>query len=269
VMGAPVFPLFRLLSSAKLIVNINDIETNQMASTWLQKIFMYLSEFIAKRFSHLYVVNNKYLVSQNMHCTSDKVRFVPFGGDHVLNSSITGADERLILHEFKLLAGHYSMSISEIVPENNCELILESFRRTGMKFVYVGNWSQSVYSRELRYKYCSYKNIVLLDRISDQKVLYTLRSNCLFYVSGNSADCATVSLIEAMFFGKPILAFNCHFNKATTNHLAHYFNSVFDLTEMLLQPIELYHHDASKLFDFAFNNYSWTKVVADYEALYV
>ena len=51
----------------------------------------------------------------------------------------------------------------------------------------------------------------------------TFRSRASLYVHGHSTGGTNPSLVEAMHFGKPVLAFDCSFNRATTEDKALYF----------------------------------------------
>lgn len=75
----------------------------------------------------------------------------------------------------------------------------------------------------LKDKYGDCENIHLLSPIYDVKVLNVLRSHCCYYIHGHSAGGTNPSLVEAMFFNKPILAYDVIYNRETTENKADYF----------------------------------------------
>ena len=106
--------------------------------------------------------------------------------------------------------------------------------------------------------------IHVLDAIYDSEILYVLRSNASIYIHGHSAGGTNPSLVEAMFFGIPIVAFDVVYNKATTDERAYYFKTVDDLVNTLNRT-DL---DGSAMLEIAKEIYTWKKIAAQYAALY-
>ena len=79
----------------------------------------------------------------------------------------------------------------------------------------------------------------MVDSVYDLDILYALRNQCKCYIHGHSAGGTNPSLVEAMFFGKPILAYDVIYNRETTENKAHYFKTSEELVELL--------HDNRKL----------------------
>ncbi|EKA4244511.1 glycosyl transferase, partial [Escherichia coli] len=124
------------------------------------------------------------------------------------------------------------LGLCRIEPENNIEMILNAFINTDKKIKFMGNWDNSEYGRQLKKYYSNYPNITLLEPNYNIEELYKLRKNCLAYIHGHSAGGTNPSLVEAMHFNIPIFAFDCDFNRYTTNNLAHYFNDSEQLTSL-------------------------------------
>ena len=143
-------------------------------------------------------------------------------------------------------------------------MVLEAFSRTDKTLVYIGNWGHNPYSQELRRKYSSRPNIKILDAIYDLDVLYALRSNAGLYIHGHSAGGTNPSLVEAMFFGMPIISFDVIFNKATTAGQAYYFHTTDDLLEILGRK-DL---DGAPMKKIAQERYTWKSISKQYAALY-
>ena len=98
----------------------------------------------------------------------------------------------------------------------------------------------------------------------DLDTLYVLRSHAAMYIHGHSAGGTNPSLVEAMFFGKPILAFDVIYNRATTDEQAYYFKDSDSLQKLINQ--EGLNGDAMRTV--AQKQYIWNKIASQYEALY-
>ena len=128
--------------------------------------------------------------------------------------------------KYPFLLNEYAFSLARIQPDNNVELILDSFVANSLyPIIFVGNWNNSGYGKSLKKKYKDNPNIVLLDAIYDSTELNLLRSNCMVYIHGHSAGGTNPALVEAMFLGLPIIAFSNGFNEYTTENKAIYFNN--------------------------------------------
>lgn len=100
------------------------------------------------------------------------------------------------------------------------------------------------------------------------KILNVLRSHCSFYIHGHSAGGTNPSLVEAMFFQKPILAFDVIYNRETTEQKANYFSSVDDLVKLLELPYSTFQSNANNMIEIAQRRYRWEVIAQQYEILY-
>ena len=108
----------------------------------------------------------------------------------------------------------------------------------------------------------------MLSPIYDVKTLNVLRSHCSFYIHGHSAGGTNPSLVEAMFFGKPILAFDVIYNRETTEQKADYFSSAEMLGTLLQKPYSAFETNAGNMVEIAYRRYRWKVIAHQYEILY-
>ena len=80
---------------------------------------------------------------------------------------------------------------------------------------------------------------------------------------GHSAGGTNPSLVEAMFFGIPILAYDVVYNRETTENRALYFKTSDDICRLLECDVE-----ASELRDIAERRYRWKTIAGEYERMY-
>ena len=89
-----------------------------------------------------------------------------------------------------------------------------------------------------------------------------IRQNCEFYVHGHSAGGTNPSLVEMMHFSKPILCFDCSYNRATTEDKAIYFQDVNALRTYLNHDVAIDYGEVMR--EIARRRYTWKIVKSQY-----
>lgn len=263
VSGCIFLPIFRLWFKKKLIVNIDGLEHRRGKWGKFAKWFLLKSEAMAVKYADVIIADNKGIqdyVSETYH--KDSV-MIAYGGDHV-EREVSDEKQQEILRKYGVKSNDYAISVCRIEPENNCHVILEAFSKTNKNLIYIGNWERSEYGRELKEKYSKCPNINVHSPEYDLDTLYVLRSNAKEYIHGHSAGGTNPSLVEAMFFGKPILAFDVVYNRATTCEKAYYFKNTEELVSLLSQE-DL---NGKAMHEIAQEQYTWKIIASQYEALY-
>lgn len=228
VSGAIGIPLLRLFSSARIVTNVDGIEWKRAKWQGLSRWFLRLSERVASKWSHSVIADNVEIARYISGAYGVECSVIPYGGDHVLQMQPSTSMAELGLPP------RYALSICRIEPENNVDMIVEAFAQQGvLPLVFVGNWESSAYGRQIRRNYAGTAHLHLLDPIYDAVTLSTLRNNATIYIHGHSAGGTNPSLVEAMHCHDIILAFDCGFNRATTEDAAEYFVSIDQLLRLL------------------------------------
>lgn len=263
VSGCIFLPVFRWWFRNKLIVNIDGLEHRREKWGRFAKWFLLKSEAIAVKYADVVVADNKGIQDYVMETYGIDSALIAYGGDHV--SRIVSAEQTAsVLNEYGVKSGEYAISVCRIEPENNCHMILEAFAVSGKRLVYIGNWNRSEFGRWLKKRYAKYKNITIHDPVYNLDTLFVLRSNAEMYVHGHSAGGTNPSLVEAMFIGRPIVAYDVVYNRATTDNKARYFNSSDGLIELLEHDID----NGQEMKRIAQERYTWKKIASQYEELY-
>jgi glycosyltransferase involved in cell wall biosynthesis len=184
---------------------------------------------------------------------------IAYGGDHAL------ADDASPVDEYNL-PDNYAFSVCRIEPENNVHWVVEAFAQLPTHIlVMVGNWNNSEYGRGIRERYASCANLYLLDSIYDLGKLNTLRSRAALYVHGHSAGGTNPSLVEAMHFGRPVLAFDCSFNRSTTEDQALFFSSAEELMRLVeTMDATAFERAGREMLAIANRRYTWNIVAQQY-----
>lgn len=263
VSGSLILPLFRLFSKKKLVVNIDGLEHRRDKWGKMARWYLKLSEKMAVKYADIIISDNKGIQDYVKEEYGKDSVLIAYGGDHVIRN-IDPKFEQDVLDRFSLTAGDYATTVCRIEPENNCHNTLEAFSKTDKKLIFIGNWNRSEYGRELKERYSKFKNIIIQDPIYDIDILYALRKNAGLYIHGHSAGGTNPSLVEAMFFGRPILCYDVVYNRASTLEKAYYWANVEELVE-LLQRNDL---SGDMMKTIACEKYTWKVITSQYEALY-
>jgi glycosyltransferase involved in cell wall biosynthesis len=226
VSGALTLPLIRLISHTHILTNIDGIEWKREKWKGLARLVLRVSEWAAVRFSHEVIADNQAIADYVSDAYGRHCHIIAYGGDHALHH----ADEAEAPEE---LPNNYALALCRIEPENNVHLILKALDGLSMPLVFVGNWDNSDYGRDLKARYSERSNLFLLDPIYDAGALYAVRARASVYLHGHSAGGTNPSLVEMMHFGVPVLAHGCAFNCHSTEGKARYFESAAELAEQL------------------------------------
>lgn len=263
VSGCVFLPAVRMLSRARIIVNIDGLEHKRDKWDAMAKRFLKLSLDTCIKWAHEIVSDNGGIQNFVRDTYGREARLIAYGGDHALRS--VSRKRQLAMLEFHgLREGEYDLSICRIEPENNCSMTLEAYAGSGHELAFVGNWNHSDYSRDLYNRYKGVPGIHLLKSIYDLDALYALRNNARRYVHGHRAGGTNPSLVEAMFFGKPIMAFDVIYNRETTQNQAYYYSD----TKTLRKLLDLGDPDGEATRKIAQSQYVWELIARQYEALY-
>jgi len=262
VSGAIALPFVRTLSSANIITNIDGLEWRRDKWRGLAKMFLRVSERLAVRFSHEVIADNAVIADYVMRTYGVDSHVIAYGGDHAMTAETCALD-------LGALPTKFAFSVCRIEPENNVHMILDAFSRVGnYALVMVGNWNNGEYGRKLRERYASCPNLTLLDPIYELGTLKMLRSLASIIVHGHSAGGTNPSLVEAMHFGKAILAFDCGYNHSTTENRALFFKTSEDIVRAVkdLEPAAA-ETIGLEMREIARRRYTWHIVAKQYFAL--
>jgi glycosyltransferase involved in cell wall biosynthesis len=254
VSGAICLPFIRLFAKAKIITNIDGLEWRRDKWGSFAKKFLKFSEKIAVKYSDVVVADNKGIADYVIEEYGIEAEVIAYGGDHAVITDLNISD-----------AG-YALALCRIEPENNVEMILDSFTQTNKKLMFIGNWNNSDFGRQMKAKYQNYENIDTVDPVYDLDKLFELRQKCSFYVHGHSAGGTNPSLVEMMHFRKNIMAFDCNYNRASTEDKAAFFINTEELVELIKNSEPL--TNGVSMQEIAQRRYTWAIVKEQYFSLF-
>ncbi|RWU17774.1 glycosyl transferase [Pseudomonas alkylphenolica] len=267
VSGCIALPFMRLLTRKPIVVNIDGYEWKRAKWSKPARWFLRLSEAVAVRFAHAVITDNKVLQEYVKDEYGKHSTLIAYGGNQAKAIEPT-AEAR---EAYPFLNAPYAFTVCRIEPENNIHVILEAFADTNMTLVIIGNWNHSDYGVQLRKRYAANANIHLLDPIYEVERLSPLRSGASVYLHGHSAGGTNPSLVEAMWLGLPVVAFDVSFNRATTEEQALYFADSGSLRQhvtALLEGTEARAALAERMHEIANRRYRWSVVADQYRSVF-
>lgn len=254
VSGAIVLPFIRFFSNSKIVTNIDGLEWKREKWNYLVKKFLKFSEFLAVKFSDVVISDNEAIADYVKKEYRIDSEVISYGGDHAVIESLSVVDSG------------YALALCRIEPENNVELILKAFSKSEKRLKFIGNWNSSEYGMDMKRRFSGYSNIEILDPIYNITKLFEIRRACSFYVHGHSAGGTNPSLVEMMHFNKSILAFDCNYNRATTEGQCQYFSDVDGLVSMVKNFSDV--GIGLKMLAIAQRRYTWSIIKAQYFELF-
>jgi glycosyltransferase involved in cell wall biosynthesis len=254
-------PFFTLIRNVQFAVHIDGIEWKRSKWNLLVRIFLRISTSFSVKYANYVLIDNKALLKYISVNYANKVIPTGYGGDHLPSYKTS----------MKSFGRPFAFSIARAEPENNLHLILEAFVKIEeMDLVIISDWKKNKYGRKLFARYNNHKNMILSGPIyNDLITLQEYRKQCHLYVHGHSAGGTNPSLVEAMYSGIPVIAFDNEFNRITTNNLAHYFSNIDDLVKQILTlTSEQLKKNAGSLQKYAFKHYTWDNVMKSLDTMY-
>ena len=259
VSGAIALPFVRAISSAKIVTNIDGVEWKREKWRGIAKWILRVSEWFAVKFSHEVVADNEGIVEHVRTTYRSDARKIAYGGDHALSGEA-------VAYNGPELPKRYALALCRIEPENNVAVIVEAFAgNSPLPLVFIGNWNNSSFGQSVRERFANVPGLHLMDPIYDIATLKHIRQNADLYVHGHSAGGTNPSLVEIMHFGLPILAYDCNFNRYTTQDAAIYFKNADDIVRM----INVWDNDngnriGAAMQEIAAEHYVWEKIAGQY-----
>ncbi len=264
VSGCIFLPFIRRKFKGKIITNIDGLEWKRDKWNPLAKWLLHYSEKQAVKYSDVVIGDNKGITDYVKETYKKDAVLIAYGGDHV-----TKVQDDSLYEKYPYMKNPYAVTVCRIEPENNVHKIIEAFSRIPEKqLVIVGNWKNSEYGTNLKEQFSKFENIHLLDPIYESHEINWIRSNASLYVHGHSAGGTNPSLVEAMNFGLPILAFDCVYNRATTQDECLYWSTEEDIIDLVNNSESKFDAIANKMKELGAKEYAWENIANQYNDLW-
>ncbi len=201
--------------------------------------------------------------------------FIAYGAD--ITPSILKKDDKKVVdwfnkHDVKL--NEYFLIVGRFVPENNYETMIKEFMKSKVNkdLVIITNVEKNAFYNSLKEEthFENDKRIKFVGTVYDAELLKFIRENALGYLHGHSVGGINPSLLEALGSTKINLLYNVGFNKEVGEDSSLYWsledgslaNKLNEVEEISTEKEENFGKLAKQQI---IDNYSWKKIVNDYE----
>ncbi|TCN24164.1 beta 1-4 rhamnosyltransferase Cps2T [Mesobacillus foraminis] len=263
---------------AKVWVNPDGHEWKRSKWNYWIKRYWKLSERLMVKHADLIICDSKGIesyITQEYHKYNPKTTFIAYGADVSL-SPLEESDEKLLnwFQNFGINSNEYYLIVGRFVPENNYELIIREFMKTQSKkdLVIISNIEQNDFYNNLlqNTNFKLDKRIKFVGTVYDQDLLKKIRELAFGYFHGHEVGGTNPSLLEALASTKINLLLDVVFNKEVGSSGAIYFTKEEgNLASIVKSVEELQTEDINNLGIKAqnriLNEYSWDKIVSEYE----
>jgi glycosyltransferase involved in cell wall biosynthesis len=254
-------PLARLLG-LKVVVTHHGPDYDRQKWGGFAKFVLKTGEWAGMRFSHgRIVISNviRELVANKHQVHSEIIR------NGVNMPDLDTCESHLT--QFGLIKQRYILLVSRLVPEKRHLDLIEAFNRAGLqdyKLVFVGTSDHpDAYVKALQQAASQNKNIVLTG-FQKGDVLRSLYTHAALFVLPSSHEGLSISLLEALSYGLPVLASDIPANTELSLNPMTYFElgNIAMLTEKMRSKILNPQSNEAKMDKRAWidSQYNWRKV---------
>lgn len=264
----------------KLFVNPDGHEWKRAKWNSLIKKYWKLSERLMVKHADLLIcdsINIEKYIQEDYKKYNPKTTFIAYGAD-IEKSKLDDNDE-ILLNWYKekgVSKKEYYLAVGRFVPENNFETMIKEFMKSKTKkdFVLITNVEKNKFYDELKEKthFENDERIKFVGTVYDQELIKKIRENAFAYLHGHSVGGTNPSLIEALASTELNLLYDVGFNREVGEDGALYWslnennlsNMINELENINKEKIETYSEKAKKRI---FEQYSWKKIIKDYEGI--
>lgn len=263
-----------------LLVNPDGHEWKRDKWNMFIKKYWKISEKLMVKNADLLVCDSKNIekyIKEDYAQYNPKTTFIAYGADS--SKSTLSDDDNKLLEWYKekgIKKKEYYLVVGRFVPENNYETMITEFMRSKTKkdFILITNIEKNKFYNELKEKTKFHEDprIKFVGTVYDQELLKKIRENAFGYFHGHEVGGTNPSLIEALATTDLNILLDVSFNKEVGMDGARYFNkdignlaNIID-DELTNEQIDLLGIKAKKRIK---EEYSWDKIITDYENLFL
>lgn len=260
-------PLARLLG-LRVVVTHHGPDYNRQKWGVIARHILLLGEYMGMRFSNSRIVISKVikdLVLQKHFMHTELI----CNGVMMPDTNILTIHAQEILSKFGLTSGKYVLLVGRLVPEKRHLDLINAFNQAdlnGWQLVLVGASDHpDAYVQSLTHCVKSSPNVVMTGYLTGEP-LKTLYTNAGLFVLPSSHEGLSISLLEALSYGLPVLASDIPANLELGLHNSQYFElgNIPELAQKLIynsiNPVS--HNMKSYLRHWVYYKYNWQGIAS-------
>jgi glycosyltransferase involved in cell wall biosynthesis len=251
----------------KVVMNVNGLDWTRAKWGPFARAYFRSAAHSAIRFCNRLVTDAEAMRTFYLDEFGKETTMIAYG------AYIESSERPELIAPFGVNPDGYYLIASRLIPENNADLIMEAFLKSGTrrKLVIAGGANyDSPFHRRLRE--LANQNVVFTGHINDQQVIKELHCNSFAYLHGHSVGGTNPSLLKAMGYGNCILALDTVFNSEVLASTGLLFPKDPDALAAMIRRIEgdpnlvagLRRAGPQRITA----EYTWEKISAQYDELF-
>lgn len=264
----------RIFTRAKIVVTFHSIDRFHSKWGFFSRLVLYVGEWMATHTPHATIAVSHSIVQYCKKQYGRSVVYIPNG------VSLQKAQGKEILARWGLRKGRYLLTVARLVKHKGIHHLIAAYKMVAdsikgeMKLVIVGAPSFTADYETYLKKLAGEDHRILFVGYQTGEALAELYGNAYIYVHPSEHEGLSLTILEAMSFGKCVLMSEIPENLEAIDHSGVSFRSgdaddlALKLTELLNHP-EIVSERAGRAAGFIKRNFEWEKVVDETERLYV
>lgn len=265
-----------------LLVNPDGHEWKRGKWNFAIKKYWKVSEGLMVKYADLLVCDSitiEEYIKEDYKKYNPKTTFIAYGAD-TRKSKLSDDDDSLLnwYKEKGIKKKEYYLVVGRFVPENNYGIMITEFMKsnTDKDFIIITNVEKNKFYDKLKNQtnFDKDKRIKFVGTVYNQELLKKIRENAYGYLHGHEVGGTNPSLLEALATTDLNLLLNVGFNKEVGEDGALYFNKSDNDLALLIDKLDSY--EQSTILEYSNKskkriekNYTWNKIVDDYENLFL
>ena len=278
--GAFVAPFARKIHKigGRFYINPDGLEWKR--AKWAKPIQAYLkySEKIMTRHADLVISDNPGIESYIKEAYPwSKTTYIAYGTD-LSPTSLSSQDNKVreFYQKWQTQEKNYYLILGRFVPENNYETAIREFMASSTKrdLVIICNQEGNPYFEELRARtgFDQDPRVKFVGTVYDQDLLKYIRKEAFAYIHGHEVGGTNPGLLEALAQTDLNLVLGVSFNQTVAKDSAHYWTKETGNLAHLIDRVDSL-EDVSEWGQRAKanmkQNFTWEKIVGEYEELFL
>lgn len=266
----------------KLYVNPDGHEWKRAKWNKFVRKYWKISEKLMVKYADLLICDSKNIekyIREGYEKYKPNTTFIAYGAD--TSKSTMYDDDDVLVNWYRdkgVYPKKYYLIVGRFVPENNYEIMIKEFMKskTNKNLVIITNIEKNKFYEELRVKTNFYEDsrIKFVGTVYNQELLKKIRENAYGYIHGHEVGGTNPSLLEALAITDLNLLLDVGFNREVAKEGALYFDKYNDNLKNLLDYVDeldykLINSYAEKAKTRINSEYTWSKIVSLYEAIFV
>jgi glycosyltransferase involved in cell wall biosynthesis len=253
------------------LFHMDGMEWKRKKWGWFARAYLKFSERLAVKWADYQVVDNLEIQKYYQKKYGINPANIAYGADIPTEGEL---NKELLPSKYQnLIKGkEYFLVISRLEPENNTDMILKAFLKSGSKdlLIVIGN-THTKFGKKLVKDFGYSANIRFLGPVFDKQILNIFRRHSKAYVHGYSAGGTNPSLLEAMAVSCTIFTHDNPFNRSVLGENAYYFSTISLLKEYFSGLGKLEEKKGEKILGNLKKireQYSWDRVCDQYAGVF-